>query len=83
MEIKFVKLGTIKAAIINEDLFVYEPGKSVRHGYVSRNVAQVSLLRYASKILKEEFEKDFPTNTLHNSLNKALYHASLNEAPMI
>ena len=53
MEIKFVKLGTIKAAIINEDLFVYEPGKSVRHGYVSRNVAQVSLLRYASKILKE------------------------------
>lgn len=83
MEIKFVKLGTIKAAIINDDLFMYEPGQSVRHGYVSRNLAQVSLLRHAPKILKKEFEQDFPTNTLHNSLSKALYQASLNEAPMI
>jgi hypothetical protein len=83
MEIKFVKLGKFKAAIINDDLFVYEPGKSVRHGYVSRNDAQVSLFRCASKILKEEFEKDFPTKSLHNSISKALYHAALNEAPMI
>lgn len=83
MEIKFVKLGKVKAAIINNDLFVYEQGQSVRHGYVSRNIGQVSLLRMCPKILKKEFEQDFPTNSLHNSLNKALYLASLQESTII
>jgi len=83
MEIKFVKLGNVKAAIINDDLFVYEKGESVRHGYVSRNIGQVSILRKCPKILKKEFEEEFPTNSLHNSMNKALYQASLLEAGRI
>jgi len=83
MEIKFVKLGNVKAAIINDDLFVYEKGHSVRHGYVSRNIGQVSILRKCPKIPKTEFEEDFPTNSLHNSMSKALYKASLVESGMI
>lgn len=77
---KFYQMDNLKAAIIDDNFFIYMPGENPKYSKLAHNPVHCEIIqRMGEPISKEEFEKDIPKNNTSSCIFAAVYYTAIEQ----